>query len=174
MRRPADFFRSKHPADTTRGLLLFAYLFLVMASYMAARIARDAIFLGTFLAVDLAYVDLASALLIGIVVAGYLSIGRHVKLSSRLVGSLIFYAVNLIVLWYIATTHDQKWLSPVIYIWVSLFGALAPVQVWTLANYVFTTREAKRMFGLVGSGAILGAVVGAKISSMLARRFSAE
>ena len=156
------------------ALLLFAYLFLVMASYMAARIARDAIFLGNFLAVDLAYVDLASALLIGIVVAGYLSIGRHVKLSALLVGSLVFYAVNLVVLWYIATTHDPKWLSPVIYIWVSLFGALAPVQVWTLANYVFTTREAKRHFGLVGSGAILGAVVGAKISSLLARQFSAE
>ena len=31
-----------------------------------------------------------------------------------------------------------------------------PAQVWTLANFVLTTREAKRAFGFIGSGAILG------------------
>jgi len=160
--------------DSTRGFLLFAYLFLVMSSYMAARIARDAIFLDNFLAVDLAYVDLASAAIVGIVVAGYLSIGRHLNLPTLLIGSLVFYAVNLVVLWYISAAWDPRWLSPVIYVWVSVFGALAPVQVWTLANYVLTTRQAKRVFGLIGSGAILGAVVGAKLSSVLARQFSAE
>ena len=162
------------PGDTTRGLLLFAYLFLVMASYMAARIARDAIFLDGYLPVDLAYVDLASALLMGIVVAGYLAVGRHVNLPKLLVGSLLFYTVNLVLLWYLATIHDPAWLSPVIYIWVSMFGALAPMQVWTLANNVLTTREAKRVFGLVGNGAILGAVVGAELSSLMARWYGAE
>lgn len=174
MARPLERLLNLQPGDTTRGFLLFAYLFLVMASYMAARIARDAIFLDDYLAVDLAYVDLASALLIGVVVAGYLSVGRHLMLPTLLAGSLLVYSMNLVALWYIATVHDPAWLSPIIYIWVSLFGALAPVQVWTLANHVLTTREAKRVFGLIGSGAILGAVVGARLSSLLARRFGAE
>ena len=47
-----------------------------------------------------------------------------------------------------------------IYIWVGVFSVLAPSQVWTLANYVMTTREAKRSFGFIGSGAILGWIVG--------------
>lgn len=174
MARPLERLLNLQPGDTTRGFLLFAYLFLVMSSYMAARIARDAIFLDDYLAVDLAYVDLASALLIGLVVAGYLSVGRHLRLPALLVGSLVVYTLNLVALWYIATVHDPRWLSPIIYIWVSLFGALAPVQVWTLATNVLTTREAKRVFGLIGSGAILGAVVGARLSSLLARRFGAE
>jgi AAA family ATP:ADP antiporter len=174
MARPLERLLNLQPGDTTRGFLLFAYLFLVMSSYMAARIARDAIFLDDYLAVDLAYVDLSSALLIGVVVAGYLWVGRHLTLPKLLAGSLLVYTLNLVALWYIATVHDPPWLSPVIYIWVSLFGALAPVQVWTLANYVLTTREAKRVFGLIGSGAILGAVVGARLSSLLARRFGAE
>jgi AAA family ATP:ADP antiporter len=174
MARPLERLLNLQPGDTTRGFLLFSYLFLIMASYMAARIARDAIFLNNFLAVDLAYVDLASALLIGFVVVAYLSIGRHVSLPKLLAGSLLFYASNLLVFWYIAEVHEPRWLSPVIYVWVSVYGALAPVQVWTLANYVLTTREAKRVFGLVGSGAIVGAVVGAKLSSLLAKRFSAE
>ena len=52
--------------------------------------------------------------------------------------------------------------------------SLAPAQVWTLANYVLTSREARRMFGFVGAGATLGATVGGFISSALARRFGAE
>ncbi len=174
MARPLERLLNLRTGDSTRALLLFAYLFLVMSSYMAARIARDAMFLDDYLAVDLAYVDLASALLIGLVVAGYLSAGRLLTLPKLLTASLLVYTTNLISLWYIATVYDPPWLSPVIYIWVSLFGALAPVQVWTLANYVLTTREAKRVFGVIGSGAILGAVIGAKFSSLLARRFGAE
>jgi len=174
MARPLERLLNLQPGDTTRGLLLFAYLFLVMSSYMAARIARDALFLDDYLAVDLAYVDLASAGLIGALVAGYLSVGRHLTLPMLLAGSLLVYTASLVALWHVATVYDPPWLSPVIYIWVSLFGALAPVQVWTLASYVLTTREAKRVFGLVGSGAILGAVVGAKASGLLARQFGAE
>jgi len=162
------------PGDARRAVLLLAYLFLVMSSYMAARIARDAIFLGTFLAVDLAYVDLASALVIGLVVSAYLSAGRHLNLPTLLVWSLLFYAVNLIVLWYVAEAYNPRWLSPVIYVWVSIFGALAPVQVWTLANHVLTAREAKRVFSLIGSGAILGAVFGALLASQLASLFGAQ
>ena len=38
--RLIERFLNLRPGDTGRGLLLFAYLFVVMSSYMAARIAR--------------------------------------------------------------------------------------------------------------------------------------
>jgi AAA family ATP:ADP antiporter len=44
---------------------------------------------------------------------------------------------------------------------------LATTQVWTLANDLFTTREAKRLFGVIGSGGILGAVVGGALARQL-------
>src|SRR5688572_21696839 len=46
-----------------------------------------------------------------------------------------------------------------------------PTQVWTLANYVMTTREAKRAFGLIGSGAILGWIVGGWATRAVAGSF---
>ena len=52
------------------------------------------------------------------------------------------------------------------YIWVGILGVLAPTQVWTLANYLLTTREAKRVFGLVGAGGITGWI----FSGLLAKR----
>lgn len=159
--------------DLRRGGLLFTYLFLIMASYMMARVSRDALFLDQFRADQLPFVDLAIAGMMGFVISGYLLIGRRITLRMLLAGSLIFFALNALVFWWL-TRFEFRWLFPVIYVWVGLFGALAPAQVWTLANFVLTTREAKRVFGLVGSGAIVGAILGAKVSSTMARRFGTE
>ena len=46
------------------------------------------------------------------------------------------------------------------YVWVGVCGILAWAQVWTLANFIWTTREAKRLFSLLGSGGILGGIFG--------------
>jgi hypothetical protein len=42
------------------------------------------------------------------------------------------------------------------------------MQVWTLATEMFTTREAKRLFGVVGAGGILGSMVGGEAAGRLA------
>ena len=55
------------------------------------------------------------------------------------------------------------------YIWVGILGVLAPTQVWTLANYLLTTREAKRVFGLVGAGGITGWIFSGLLAEPLAR-----
>jgi AAA family ATP:ADP antiporter len=59
-------------------------------------------------------------------------------------------------------------------VWVGIYGVLAPAQVWTLANHVLTTRQAKRLFGLVGSGAISGFIFGGFLTRQLVGRFGAE
>ncbi len=160
--------------DLGRGALLFSYLFLVMASYIQARVARDALFLDQFKAVQLPYADLAIALLVGFFVSGYLLLGRLISLRNLIAGSLLFFASNTFLFWYWAHYHRFPLLYPIIYVWVGIVGALAPAQVWTLANYVLTTREAKRIFGLVGSGSIAGAIIGGKFSNIMASQYGTE
>src|ERR1700730_6347759 len=134
-----------------RGMVLCTCLFLIMSSYVTGRVARDALFLARFQAVQLAYADIASAVLVGIVVVGYVRLGRRISLRTLVVGSELFFATNCVLFWALARYYHPVWLYPAFYIWVGVFGVLAPTQVWTLANYLLTTREAKRIFGLVGS-----------------------
>ena len=51
--------------------------------------------------------------------------------------------------------------------WVNCFGVIAPVHAWSFASSLFDTRQAKRLFGLIGSGASLGAIVGGFLARVL-------
>ena len=55
--------------DLPRGLLLFAYLFLVIAAYLVGQVARDALFLGRFKASLLPFADLTLFLFVTAAVA---------------------------------------------------------------------------------------------------------
>jgi AAA family ATP:ADP antiporter len=160
--------------DLPRGLLLFAHLFLVICAYLVGQVARDALFLGRFDASLLPFADMSLFLVVAVVVALYVRAGRRLSLDRLISGSLVGFGALGLVFAVLARRSPPSWLFPVVYIWVGVLGVLAPAQVWTLANYVLTSREARRMFGFVGAGATLGATVGGFLSSALARRFGAE
>ncbi len=144
-----------------RSWPIFFYLFLTISGTVASKATRDALFLDRYMAVDLPYADIAIAALVGLAVAFYIRASRWVSLRALQIGSLLFYAATCLVFWWLSLASDGDGrLFVAIYLWVGIFSVLAPAQVWTLANFVLTTREAKRAFGFIGSGAILGWIVG--------------
>ena len=60
------------------------------------------------------------------------------------------------------------------YIWVAIFGLLTASQFWILANLVYNVREAKRVFGFIGAGAIAGGIFGGYLTSLLSSALQAE
>jgi ATP:ADP antiporter, AAA family len=174
MTRLVERFLNLHPGDLRRGAPLVAYLFLVIASYVVGKAARSALFLGEYAAVNLPYMTIAIAVLVGVVVAVYVRIGRRTSLQDLLVASLACFAATAVAFWSVAHFHRTTWLYPAFYVWVGIYGVLAPAQVWTLASEVLTTRQAKRLFGLVGSGAIAGFIFGGFLTRQLVGRFGAE
>ena len=164
-----------HPGDLGRGTLLCTCLFLVISSYVIGKVAGAALFLSRFQAKQLAYADISSSVIVALVVAGYVLVARRVPLQGLLIGSTVFFASNCGLFWALAHYHPHlAWLFPVFYIWVKVFGVLAPTQIWTLANYVLTTREAKRVFGMVGGGAIAGWIFAGYFSKAIAKMFGTE
>ncbi len=160
--------------DLQRGLLLCLYLFLIICSYVTGKIARDALFLARFQAVQLAYADIASAILVAVVISAYVRLVRWMGVRNLIVGGLLFFAACCAGFWALAHYYHPRWLFPVFYVWVGIFGVLAPTQVWTLANYVLTTREAKRIFGIVGGGAIAAWIFAGFFSKTIAKAFGTE
>ncbi|HEV2729775.1 MAG TPA: Npt1/Npt2 family nucleotide transporter [Terriglobales bacterium] len=164
-----------HPGDLGRGTLLCSCLFFIMTTYKIGGVAGAALFLSRFQAKQLAYADIASAVLVAVVIAGYVVVARRIHLLGLLLGTTLFFASNCALFWALAHYHFHlSLLFPVFYVWVKIFGVLVPTQIWTLANYVLTTREAKRVFGMVGGGAIAGWIFSGYFSKTVAKSFGTE
>lgn len=58
-------------------------------------------------------------------------------------------------------------MSYLFYIGVALFGLITTSQFWLLANLLFTSLEAKRLFGFIGAGAIAGGISGGYLTTGL-------
>jgi AAA family ATP:ADP antiporter len=57
---------------------------------------------------------------------------------------------------------------------VGLFSVMMVAQGWLLAANVFTSREAKRLYGLLGMSAVLGAAFGGKFTADMVRAIGAR
>ena len=76
------------------------------------------------------------------------------------VGTLLVLQLNVLRVLVSLPVSDVPRLPDIFYVWVSCYGVIAPVQAWSFANSLFDTRQAKRLFGLIGAGASLGAMTG--------------
>ncbi len=135
--------------------LLFAYLFSAIGAYIMGTSVGDAMFLNVY-PQSLPQVIVATAIVVGTFASIYIRLSNRVRLELLMTGALAFFALSFGLFWWI--THLQvKWVYALIYVWVYMTGAMAPTIGWTMANFVLTTREARRVFGFIGAGAVLGA-----------------
>jgi AAA family ATP:ADP antiporter len=137
--------------------LLFFYLFLVTGAYMMGQAVGDAMFLNVF-PNHLPYAMIGSALMSGALVAVYIWLSARVRLESLIVATLAFFAFSFALFWWL-TQLQNRWVCLLVLIWVYVAGAIWPMMGWTLANYTLTTREARRIYGFIGAGALLGGAV---------------
>src|SRR5260370_21533637 len=80
------------PGDLGRGVLLCSCLFLVISTYKIGSVAGAALFLSRFQASQLAYADISSAVLVAVVIAGYVLIARRGIFRHLLIGRLVFFS----------------------------------------------------------------------------------
>ncbi len=165
--RLAEFFAFE-PGEAGPTLLLTLYLLLAIASVIALKAASNGLFLTHFSARDLPFVYVAIALSASFVVGFYIRLSNRLSQHRLLIYTQLFAASNLLVFWWMLGS-DLAWFSAVVYVWTGIYAVIIPSQVWTLANHLFTTRQARRLFAIVGSGGILGAALGGLFAREVAR-----
>ena len=162
------------PGDFARGLPLFLYNFLIITFYVLGRSARDSLFQASYDKTMIPYADIAVAVVSSVLVAIYLRASRGANLRNLQMGTLIALAVMLPVQWWGVHVAHKPAVSAIFYVWVGVCGILAVSQVWMLANAVWTTREAKRLFGPLGSAGILGGIVGGSLTTWIAHQLGTD
>jgi ATP:ADP antiporter, AAA family len=160
-------FLDVRPGEGLPVLLTFLYIWVVVASFLLAKPIRSGLFLGEHDAYDLVYVYAAVPLVLSLFVPGYTRVAGRIGARRVTVATLLFFSLNVVVFWYLFRFQDIKRLPDVFFVWVSCYGVIAPVQAWSFANSLFDTRQAKRLFGLIGAGASLGAMSAGVLARVL-------
>lgn len=159
--------------DELRALgLAFVFNFIVLGSYYVVRPIRDEIgaagglenlswmYTGTMVATLI-----ANALFSAIVAR--MSRRRFIPLSYR------FFIANLVLFFVLMRTvpaAGQMWVGRAFFVWVTVFNVFIVTVFWAFMTDIFTTEQAKRLFGFISVGGTLGGIIGGLLTASLVQR----
>ncbi|MFB3041605.1 MAG: Npt1/Npt2 family nucleotide transporter [Candidatus Poribacteria bacterium] len=162
------------PEEISQTVLMFAYFFLVIASHTIVKSTRDALFINKYGAEQLPYVYIGIAIVAGMFMPIYSRLAQATERGVLIIGSNIFFVVNILAFWWLFHTYDWDWLSYGLYIWASIFSAVSTTQFWLAANVTFNPRQARRLFGFIISGGTLGGILAGSIARGVVARIGTE
>lgn len=132
---------------------------LVMASLYVLKPARNALFLDRLGVAQLPLVLLLVALVGAVAALVFSRFSRRIRLD-RLVFFTFLVLGACLLGFRLILPLGWGWTYYLFYVWVNLYGLMATSLLWLLANALFNAREGRRLFGLIGTAGIAGAIVG--------------
>jgi ATP/ADP translocase len=147
---------------------MFTTILLLIAGYTTTKAVRDAVFLTKFGLRELSWVMIGVAVVAGFVVSAFTRWTDGVRRDRLMLVTNGLIAVTLVAM-APGLRAGWPWLTWALYFWSAVFGLIIVAEFWLLANDLFNAREAKRLFPLIGAGAILGGVVGGALPGWLAK-----
>jgi len=158
-----------------KAVLMQLNIFLIISTLLIVKPAVNGLFLARFGAENLPNAFVLVAIVAGLVSLFYSKILSRIPLNIIMVRTLIWSVIVLIVFGVLLRFDFLVgWVLYLFYIWVAIFAVLSASQFWVLANIVFNSREAKRLFGFIGAGAIAGGIFGGYLTSIIAELIHSE
>ena len=155
---------SDPPYDRVRVVGLFLFFLLVIAAFWIQKPIRTSRFLAALGPQQLPWVKLGTALLILPVVLLYSKItARYRRESIVYMCTAVFVACSLL-FWSLFTTKAADWTHYVYFFYVDIFNSVMVAVFWSFANDISTPEQARRDYGFIGAGGIIGGAVGSGVT----------
>jgi AAA family ATP:ADP antiporter len=147
------------------ALLLAANVFCLLASYYLLKTVREALILSEGGAEVKSYAAGAQAMILLLVVPAYGAFASRVSRMRLISGVMLFFVSHLLVFHRLAARGVQ--IGVPFFLWVGIFNLVVVAQFWAFANDLYTHERGQRLFPLIGIGASVGALAGARLASRL-------
>lgn len=146
---------------------MFLYLLFVLFAYYIVKPVSRAMFLNTFDIDKLPSLYILIALFGGLLAYLYSKLAAKTSLRLAVFAAMALSVASLVVMWWLIRMR-LPWMIYVLNIWVSLFSVVSVSQGWLVASNLFDTRQAKRLYPLLGLGMVMGAAFGGEFTSRTA------
>ena len=154
------------PGERIITLLMSLYLMFVLFAYYILKPVSRGLFLNRIDLDKLPWLYVLIAAIGGVLAYFYSKLAVKTTLAHAVTGATAFSIACLLILWWLLRTENPPvWVLYAFNIWVSLFSIVLVSQGWLVAANVFDPRQAKRLYGVLGVGAVFGAAFGGSFTA---------
>ncbi|MBN9590482.1 MAG: hypothetical protein BGN85_09330 [Alphaproteobacteria bacterium 64-11] len=146
------------PREVGIVLTAFAYFFFLMVSYFILRPLRDT--MGTVYGVAHLQELFTGTFLLSLVAASvFAGLASRFRLSAFLPWIYGFIAITMLAFFVLfERAQNDRWVAAAFYIWLSTFNLLTISVFWSLLADIFSSPQAKRLFGFIAAGGTVGTI----------------
>jgi AAA family ATP:ADP antiporter len=155
-----------HRLLSVRAGFLFAnFLLIVMALYHLKPASRS-LFIEYLGADQLPYVWIGTALTMALFIGGYHRVVERFSRFNVVLGTCLSLSL-LLVIFRLFLLNPGPVVATSFYIFVDILGVLMVEQFWSLTNSIYSTTEGKSWYGFIGTGGLVGGVLGGLAAALL-------
>lgn len=161
------------PGERAKTIFMAGYFFLTIALIYILKPVRSSLFIDEMGAENLRFAYMGEGIFLVLVVALYIQVSRMVPKKIFFPLILGFFAMNLAVFWLLFKLN-VPYTSAFFYVWADSFTVTITTQFWLLANTIFSTAQAKRLFGIIISAGSIGGIAGGFLTAQAVKIMSTE
>ena len=154
-------------------LLFLNYLFLILTSDIL-KSASSGLFLNKVGVGKLPYAYMLIAIGATFVAYFLARLSTRISIPRLIIATQWFLVGNMLLLWWMLRFTSWIWPYYAFLVWMKIFSILTVSQFWMFANNVYDPRQAKRLFGLLNLGGVVGAMLGGTFTLLFVRVLLAE
>lgn len=148
-----------------------SYIFIIIASYNVLKPMTRSLFVSNMGLQQMPVLYMMLAVVVGVFMVFYLRFSARLRLDRLINYTTIILMATLLLFWWLLQLEIQsRLLYYGLFIWASIYGMVTTTQFWLLANYVFNSREAKRLFPILIASALSGAIMGGYATHFLVKQ----
>jgi ATP/ADP translocase/HEAT repeat protein len=148
------------PGEGRQVGLMFLFLMGVVSTFIVGRTVRDTLFLHRVPLENLSLMYIAVAASVGTTAYFYSRVADRYRRDRSILTTLAVATMTFSLIWAgVRFDLAGSWLYFVLYVVVDIIGQITIIQFWTLANDMFSGRQARRLFGVIGAGGVLANVI---------------
>ncbi len=155
------------PGEGSPAALLFVCFFLIVTFQYTTKTVRQSTFIESLGAQNLPLVYLFQAICSYPILLVYARLADRLPRHHLIAGTCGVVSASMLGFWWLFQL-SSKWVPALFYIWVSIIFVMTVSQFWSFANHELDPRQAKRLFGFIGAGGLLGGVAGGQVAALTA------
>jgi Cyclic nucleotide-binding domain len=141
--------------------LMLAHAFSMGLATVFFETAASALFLTRFPPAAIPLVYIAAAVVSTLTGLGYKRLERRVAFWPLMAGTIVFLCATVLMFRVAISFTNAAAVIFGLFVWYRLLSILTDLEYWAVATRLYDLRQAKRLFGFIGSGEVTARMLGA-------------